>query len=95
MGMEKVIKERVKRYKTKPVVIEALLFNGENAIQIFDFIGDYEARDCIDIHTTDNPVIKTLEGNMLCTPGDYVIKGLRGEFYPCKPDVFKQKYEQI
>ncbi len=37
--------------------------------------------------------IKTLEGNMMITKGDYIIKGLAGEFYPCKPDVFHMKYE--
>ena len=40
-------------------------------------------------------VIKTLEGNMIASIGDYIIKGLRGEFYPCKPDVFEKKYELI
>ena len=40
-------------------------------------------------------VIRTLEGNMIASVGDYIIKGLRGEFYPCKPDVFEKKYELI
>ena len=39
--------------------------------------------------------IKTLEGNMRADEGDYIIKGLRGEFYPCKPDVFEKKYEEV
>lgn len=39
--------------------------------------------------------IKTLEGNMKANVGDYIIKGLKGEFYPCKPDVFNEKYEEI
>ena len=42
-----------------------------------------------------NVVIPTLEGNMNASIGDYIIKGLRGEFYPCKPDVFEKKYELI
>lgn len=37
--------------------------------------------------------IKTLEGNMLASKGDYIIKGVQGEYYPCKPDIFKQTYE--
>lgn len=40
-------------------------------------------------------IINTLEGNMKANVGDYIIKGLKGEFYPCKPDVFHEKYEVI
>ena len=40
-------------------------------------------------------VIATLEGDMMASVGDFVIKGLRGEFYPCKPDVFHKKYEEV
>lgn len=39
--------------------------------------------------------IHTLEGDMIVSPGDYVIKGVKGEFYPCKPDIFEQTYEPI
>ena len=39
--------------------------------------------------------IKTLEGNMSASPGDYIIKGVNGEFYPCKPDIFEQTYELV
>lgn len=42
--------------------------------------------------TTKEIIIPTLEGNMTASPGDYIIKGLEGEFYPCKPEIFKQKY---
>ena len=85
----------VKKYVKKPVVIEAIQFTGENAFEIFEFIGDYEALDCLEIQNTDCPVIKTLEGEMKCSPGDYVIKGIKGEFYPCKPDIFKDSYEEV
>jgi hypothetical protein len=40
-------------------------------------------------------VIETLEGNMLASKGDYIIKGVKGEFYPCKPDIFELTYEKI
>ena len=40
-------------------------------------------------------IIKTLEGNMRAEPGDYIIKGVQGEFYPCKSDIFKETYETI
>ena len=39
--------------------------------------------------------IKTLEGNHLASVGDYIIKGVQGEFYPCKPDIFEQTYEEV
>lgn len=39
--------------------------------------------------------IKTLEGGHIVCPGDWIIKGLKGEFYPCKPDIFKETYEEI
>jgi hypothetical protein len=40
-------------------------------------------------------VIETLEGNMLANKGDYIIKGVKGEFYPCKPDIFEMSYESV
>ena len=40
-------------------------------------------------------MIPTLEGDMLVRPGDYIIKGVQGEFYPCKPDIFEQTYEEV
>ena len=77
------------KYKKKPVVIEAVQWNGRNLEGIKEFVGDSlicNAYGCIEI--------KTLEGNHICTEGDYIIKGIQGEFYPCKPDIFEQTYEQ-
>jgi hypothetical protein len=80
----------VNRYRTKPCEIEAVLWNGENEKEIFDFTeGAYY------INRDNDLIIETLEGDMRTDVGDYIIKGLRGEFYPCKPDVFKKKYELI
>lgn len=42
-----------------------------------------------------HPVIVTLEGNMIVSDGDYIIKGVNGEFYPCKPDIFEKTYDII
>jgi len=39
--------------------------------------------------------IPTLEGDMIALPGDYIIKGVKGEFYPCKPDIFEATYEEV
>ena len=80
----------VNRYRTKPCEIEAVLLNGENEKEIFDFTeGAYY------INCDNDLIIETLEGDMKANIGDYIIKGLRGEFYPCKPDVFEKKYELI
>lgn len=74
-------------YRKKPVEIEAVRWTGENASEILDFIGD--ARE-----TNFDPElsIKTLEGWHCASVGDYIIKGVHGEFYPCKPDVFEMSY---
>ena len=82
----------VNRYRTKPCEIEAIQFTGtdENKIELHKFMGFQYYVD-----ENGNVVIPTLEGNMNASIGDYIIKGLRGEFYPCKPDVFEKKYELI
>lgn len=88
----------IKRYKTKPCEIEAIQWTGENLEDIISFARKSVIYDIlnpgfkiVDVHME----IKTLEGNMIVSEGDYIIKGLRGEFYPCKPDVFEKKYELI
>lgn len=76
------------RYKTKPCEIEAVQWTGENLTDILRFANTQN----IDI-TSGVLIIKTLEGDMVASTGDYIIRGLRGEYYPCKPDVFHAKYE--
>ena len=82
------------KYKTKPVEIEAEEFTLENKDRAFNFITCNHAPAWDD---EGNPTmqIQTLEGTMTATLGDYIIKGLKGEFYPCKPDIFKMKYEPV
>jgi hypothetical protein len=79
------------KYRKKPVVIEAVQYDSE--IQtVVDFAGfDNTEFD----HKTTKLYIKTLEGDMLVSRGDYVIKGVQGEFYPCKPDIFEATYEPV
>ena len=91
----------MKKYRKKPVVIEAVQWNGRNFDECMSFIGedcgnkvayeDYEER-CISLGEI---TIHTLEGNMTTSKGDYIIKGVDGEFYPCKPDIFTKTYEEI
>ena len=83
--------ELVKKYKKKPVVISALRFDGENVDDILEWTDGaslYEAN-------TDELFIVTLEGDMLVGPGDFVIRGVAGEFYPCKNDIFEKTYEAV
>ncbi len=86
----------MKRYRKKPVVIEAVQFDGTN----FDSIAAWVmplARDDTDVggQVGDDPHLDicTLEGTMRADPGDWIIRGVQGEFYPCKPDIFDATYE--
>ncbi len=83
------------KYRKKPVVIEAVELKDDNLDEVRDFMGG-EAKRNIDFainYTTHTVRIVTLEGAMLADVGDYIIKGVKGEFYPCKPDVFLLSYE--
>ena len=85
------------KYRKKPVVIEAIQFtddNTETLIRLQEFMNrDIE----VSYKNPKNPVlrIETLEGVMEASIGDYIIKGINGEFYPCKPDIFKATYEKV
>lgn len=81
------------RFPKKPVVIEAVQFTGANALEIIQFMGG--PADNLEIHDTDCPVIPTLERDLVASPGDWIIKGVQGEFYPCKPDIFEATYERV
>lgn len=86
------------QYRKKPVVIDAEQWQGNKAsiIQFFSIYGfrDYHFKMSEDkLH--EDLVIKTLEGDMLASFGDFIIRGVSGEFYPCKPDIFHQTYEAV
>ncbi len=84
-------------FRKKPVVIEALLFTEDSRQEIINWCG---ARDkgmdgdgCL--FETHGLRIVTLEGAMWAKPGDWIIKGIKGEFYSCKPDIFDATYEAV
>lgn len=87
-------------YRKKPVEIEARqLPDPEKAQDAAGRFGDI-AIWCggeVDICAVDGPciLINTLEGQMKAVIGDWVIKGVKGEFYPCKPDIFEETYEKV
>lgn len=87
----------VKQYRKKPVVISAVQFldDADVLVELSDFIDNQDLR--IDYQDRDNPQLKieTLEGVMSASVGDFIIKGVNGEFYPCKPEIFKKTYEEV
>ena len=77
-----------RKYRKKPVVIEAVRMSlGSSYAQLQEFCPTLERNG------SASAVIPTLEGDMLVSPGDYIVKGSAGEFYPCKPDIFEATYE--
>ena len=79
-------------YRKKPVVVEAMEFTVKTKDQVYNFIlGNGTAT--MDDHDNPTLTIHTLEGKMVASIGDYVIKGVHGEFYPCKSDIFWKTYE--
>ena len=85
----------IKKYRKKPVVIEAQLVTYGNRHEVAKWCNAFVADT---LHT--GPIaggilaIDTLEGQMWAQNGDYIIKGIKGEFYPCKPDIFALTYEE-
>jgi hypothetical protein len=77
------------KYRKKPIVIDAIQFNGENQDEIKALIGD----NVFDYETY--MIIRTLEGDMRAEINDWIIKGVGGEFYPCKPRIFEATYEPV
>jgi hypothetical protein len=78
------------RFRKKPVVIDAVRFNGTN----HDEIADFCAPQPVKVGGGYTLLIPTLEGEMTASKGDWVIKGVKGEFYPCKPEIFDATYER-
>lgn len=82
------------KFRKKPVVIEAEQFTEENKDRAFNFV---RCTCSAEFDVVGNPIMKidTLEGAMIATLGDWIIKGVKGEFYPCKPDIFEDTYEKV
>lgn len=79
----------VKKYRKKPVVVEAIYYDGHNVNQVVAFMGPSYRGNPI----SDELIVQTLEGALSVDVGDYVIKGVRGECYPCQADIFLETYE--
>lgn len=94
--------EVVQKFVKKPVVIEAVQIPNDydGACIIQQWMIDNGCDDVELVMTADEDVrtyfiVSTLEGDMRGVPGDWIIRGVQGEFYPCKPDIFEQTYERV
>lgn len=84
------------KFKSKVVEIEAFQYTGQTMLTpgIPDWFYDACHSNAIWLHR-DRAEIRTLEGNMVAQQGDWIIKGVKGEFYPCKPYIFAETYELV
>lgn len=94
----------IMRWRKLPVEVDVLEWTGDNATEVMLFVGQQLQvsvpprqmqieMDCPPEAFTI--IIPTLEGDHTAIKGDYIIKGVKGEFYPCKPDIFKMTYEKV
>lgn len=79
------------KFRKKPVVIEAIQYTGGNEIEIIEFTEGQAMKNIYE----EGMIIPTLEGAHKASVNDWIIKGVAGEFYPCKPDIFEQTYEKV
>lgn len=84
----------VRRFRKKPVEVEAIQFTDKSKNEVFGWVTCQKTAS-FDMENKPVLVIKTLEGQMTAMMGDWVIKGIKGEFYPCKPDIFERSYDKI
>ena len=101
-----------KKYRKKPVIIEAIQWNGKNLVDVSAFLYNKTHKEALkeinssnisckiwydyeSIIIREGLTIDTLKGKMKADIGDYIIKGVNGEFYPCKPDIFDKTYEEV
>jgi hypothetical protein len=87
------------QYRKKPVVIEALQFTEETKNQVYYWAKEKQQNVYHAWSEGEKPapilMIPTLEGEMTCSIGDFVIQGIQGELYPCKPDIFEKTYDLV
>jgi hypothetical protein len=94
----------IRQFRKKPVIVEAVQLDNLNVPCVVRWIGEDKAK--MNLESDEawklgkappifSVTICTLEGDMKAVPGDYIIKGVGGEFYPCKPDIFEKTYEAV
>ena len=78
------------KYRKKPVIIDAIQWDGT-----MNSMGAIRAAFGDNVDIEHGLMCRTLEGPLQATPGDYIIRGVKGEVYPCKPDIFEMTYEAV
>jgi hypothetical protein len=85
------------KYRKKPIVVSAVQWTGDE-----ESLNRIKAMGCLDLRLAQDLgngatalIIPTLEGDHRANPGDWIICGMKGEFYPCKPDIFEATYEPV
>jgi len=89
---------QIKRFRRKPCIVEAIQWDGcrETYEHILDWLDMDEQNSWIDFRGEGlHLIIYTPEGDMYAEVGDWIIKGIKCELYPCKPDIFKELYEEV
>ena len=81
-------------FRKKPVSVAAIQWTGDNLLEIKEFFG-IDSDKCSSLGQSSNLIIETLEGNQIALLGDFIIRGIKGEYYPCKPDIFEKTYEVV
>lgn len=82
----------IKTFVKKPVQVQAVQWTGDNCEEIAHFVGHISFPYSFD---KGSVIIETLEGNHYARKGDWIIRGVNGEYYPCKPDIFEKTYEEV
>ena len=92
IGTMKNMNVITKQYTKKPVAIEAIQLTDKNHPEIIQWLSSYN----VESYTLNSSefYVKTLEGDMKANIGDYIIKGVKNEFYPCREDIFKMTYDE-
>lgn len=88
----------IQKARKKPVVIEFIQYTGNNMGEIFEWSGKNlreEMHEDFNGFITKFLFVPTLEGEHKASIGDYIIKGVKGEIYPCKPDIFEKTYDVL
>ena len=84
------------QYRKKPVVIDAFQWNPKMVSKSPDwFLNELGSSGSVFLDIDGSVIIYTLEGDMTASLGDYIIKGVKGEMYPCKPDIFELTYDPV
>ena len=81
------------KFRKKPVEVEAIRYIHDGSRVVMDFLGGHAKYEVMD--GAYKLVVPTLEGNLYASQGDWIIKGVKGKFYPCKPDIFEATYEAV